>query len=40
MGKEHVRVEMDGMVALVTLARPPVNALNRKMRHEIVEIFE
>ena len=40
MGKEHVRVEMHGLVALVTLARPPVNALNRKMRYEIVEIFD
>lgn len=40
MGKENVRVEMHGMVALVTLARPPVNALNRKMRYEIVEIFD
>lgn len=40
MGKEFVRVEMDGMVAVVTLDRPPVNALNRKMRYEIVEVFD
>ena len=40
MGKENVRVEMHGMVALVTLDRAPVNALNRKMRYEIVEVFD
>ncbi|WP_010142341.1 enoyl-CoA hydratase/isomerase family protein [Oceanicola sp. S124] len=38
--KQNVRVEMDGMVALVTLNRPPVNALDRQTRREIIEIFD
>lgn len=38
--KENVRVELDGMVALVTLDRPPVNALNRATRYEIIEVFD
>tara|TARA_R110000868_G_scaffold411283_2_gene702765 strand:+ start:39584 stop:40357 length:774 start_codon:yes stop_codon:yes gene_type:complete len=38
--KQNVRVEMDGMVALVTLARPPVNALDRLTRREIIDIFD
>lgn len=39
-GKENVRVEIDGMVALVTLDRPPVNALNRATRYELIGIFD
>lgn len=39
-GKENVRVEIDGMVALVTLDRAPVNALNRSTRYELIEIFD
>lgn len=38
--KQNVRVELHGMVALVTLDRPPVNALNRAMRYEIIDIFD
>lgn len=38
--RENVRVEMDGMVALVTLDRPPVNALDRKTRYELVSVFD
>jgi len=40
MNKKNVRVEMDGMVALVTLDRPPVNALDRATRYELIEIFD
>ena len=39
-GKENIRVEIDGMVALVTLDRAPVNALNRATRYELIEIFD
>lgn len=38
--KQNVRVDIDGMVALVTLSRPPVNALNRATRYELIEIFD
>lgn len=38
--KKNIRVEMDGMVALVTLDRPPVNALDRQTRHELIEVFD
>lgn len=40
MKKENIRVEMHGMVALVTLDRPPVNALDRKTRYELIEVFD
>lgn len=39
-GKKNIRVELDGMVALVTLDKPPVNALDRKTRYELVEVFD
>jgi len=35
-----VKVELHGMVALVTLDRPPVNALDRRTRTEIIEVFD
>lgn len=38
--KKNVRVEMHGLVALVTLDRPPVNALDRRTRYELVEVFD
>jgi enoyl-CoA hydratase len=38
--RENVRVEMHGTVALVTLDRPPVNALDRKTRYELVSVFD
>ena len=37
---QNVRVELDGMVALVTLDRPPVNALDRATRYEMIEVFD
>lgn len=37
---ENVRVELDGMVALVTLDRPPVNALDRATRYELIAVFD
>jgi len=35
-----VHLEVDRAVALVTLDAPPVNALNRAMRHRIVAVFD
>jgi len=35
-----VRLEIKGKVALVTLDRPPVNALNREMRRQLVATFD
>ena len=40
VGTKNVRVELEGMVALVTIDRPPVNALDRKTRYELVEVFD
>lgn len=37
---ECFKVEVADFVATVTLARPPVNAQNRKFREEIVTIFD
>ncbi|MCI0543500.1 MAG: enoyl-CoA hydratase-related protein, partial [Actinobacteria bacterium] len=36
---EHVSVEVDGAVALVTLDRPPVNALSAQVATELGEAF-
>ena len=38
--KKNVRVEMHGLVALVTLDRPPVNALDRQTRYELISVFD
>lgn len=40
MAEKSVLFEIKDKVALVTLNRPPVNALNRAMRREIVAIFD
>ena len=40
MAEKSVLVEIKDKVALVTLNRPPVNALNREMRRELVAIFD
>lgn len=40
MTYESLRFELDGHVAVVTLDRPPVNALNRKARAEIIAVFD
>src|SRR5215468_3814301 len=37
---ECFKVEVADHVATVTLARPPVNAQNRKFREEIIAIFD
>ncbi|PWS36421.1 enoyl-CoA hydratase [Falsiroseomonas bella] len=37
---ETLRLEVAGYVATVTLDRPPVNAMNRAMREEIVRVFD
>lgn len=40
MAEKSVLVEIKDKVALVMLNRPPVNALNRAMRRELVAIFD
>ena len=40
MTYESLRFEMDGHVALITLDRPPVNALSRQMRSEVISAFD
>ncbi|WP_159915080.1 enoyl-CoA hydratase/isomerase family protein [Pantoea sp. 18069] len=40
MSEKSVLFEIKDKVALVTLNRPPVNALSREMRREIVAIFD
>jgi enoyl-CoA hydratase len=37
---ETLKLEVAGFVATVTLDRPPVNAMNRAMREEIVRVFD
>src|SRR3954463_5837937 len=37
---ECMKVEVADFVATVTLARPPVNAQNRRFREEIITIFD
>jgi len=37
---ETLRLEVEEFVATVTLDRPPVNAMNRAMREEIVRVFD
>jgi enoyl-CoA hydratase len=37
---ETLRLEVADFVATVTLDRPPVNAMNRAMREEIVRVFD
>lgn len=38
--KKNVSVELNGMVAVVTLDKPPVNALDRATRYELIEVFD
>ncbi len=40
MTDKSVRLDVNEKVALVTLNRPPVNALNRAMRRELVAVFD
>ena len=40
MSEEWVRLEVSEGVALVTLDRKPVNALNRDMRRRLVATFD
>lgn len=40
MTRQNIRLELDGMVALVTLDRPPVNALDRQTRRELIAVFD
>ncbi|MBE9606866.1 enoyl-CoA hydratase/isomerase family protein [Acetobacteraceae bacterium H6797] len=40
MSDEIVRLEVKDHVALVTLNKPPVNALDRAMRNAIIEVFD
>lgn len=40
MSEKCVRMEVSDKVAVVTLDRPPVNALNRDMRYQLVATFD
>lgn len=40
MADDIVKLRVDGHVALVTLDRPPVNALDRAMRDRIIAVFD
>lgn len=40
MSENFVRLEVSDYVAIVTMDRPPVNALNRDMRRQLVAIFD
>ncbi len=40
MTYETLKLEVADFVATVTLDRPPVNAMNRAMRQEIVQVFD
>ena len=40
MTEQCLRVDVADGVALVTLDRPPVNALSREMRYQIVATFD
>src|SRR5687767_14894041 len=40
MDAEHYRVDIAEFVATVTINRPPVNAINRQSREELVRIFD
>jgi enoyl-CoA hydratase len=35
-----IHLEVSDYIAVVTLDRPPVNAMNREMRHRLIEIFD
>ena len=37
---EHILLTVDDHVAVVTLNRPPVNAQNRRIREELIYIFD
>jgi enoyl-CoA hydratase len=38
--REYVNYQIDDRIALVTIDRPPVNALNAQLENEIEEVFE
>lgn len=40
MKLEHLKVDIDDGVATVTMNRPPVNALGRAMRLEMIDVFD
>jgi enoyl-CoA hydratase len=40
MPREYVNFKIDDRIALVTVDRPPVNALNRQVQDEIRDVFE
>jgi enoyl-CoA hydratase len=40
MSVEHYRVEIAEHVATVTFDRPPVNAINRQSREELIRVFD
>jgi len=40
MDVEHYRIDVAEFIATVTFDRPPVNAINRQSREELVRIFD
>ncbi|GGF79261.1 enoyl-CoA hydratase [Paracoccus acridae] len=40
MSEEHVRLDVADYVAVITLQRPPVNALSREMRRQFIAIID
>jgi enoyl-CoA hydratase len=40
MELEHILLTIDDHVAVVTLNRPPVNAQNRRIREELISVFD
>ena len=37
---EHIRVDLDGAVAVITMAKPPHNLLNRRFIEDLLTAFE
>lgn len=40
MSEDHVRLDVENFVAVITLQRPPVNALSREMRRQFIAIID
>ena len=38
--REFISFQLDGRIALVTVNRPPVNALNRQLEDELEDVFD
>jgi enoyl-CoA hydratase len=40
MDYQHIELTQDGLVAVVAMYRPPVNAVNSRMREELIHCFD